>query len=134
MINWFKRGTLSDGMSIAQARKYVYAFGDLLAQGAPLIGDASTLPCPRDKLRQAFQVYLAWMNAERSKDSINFEKEGYGETLRAAESCFARLSDFHDIAPEDKAAVERANRNPSSFISDEGIELLGKYPPGQSEK
>ncbi len=134
MFRFSSKGSNDDNMNVAQAREYVYDFADKMALGASLIGDASTLPCSRDKLRQAFHIYFAWMNAERDKDPVSFEKEGYGDTLRAAESCYVRIDDYHDIAPEDKAAVTRANKNPSSHISDEAIDLLGKYPPGGAEQ
>jgi len=132
MFRFFSKNSNGENMSISQAREYVYAFADKMAIGAPLVGDASTLPCSRDKLRKAFRIYFDWMNAERAKDPVSFEKEGYGDTLRAAESCYARIDDYHDIAPADKAAVTRANKNPSSHISDEAIDLLGKYPPGRA--
>ena len=120
-------------MSIEKARDLVYAFADLLAAGVPFIGNASVLPCSRSELRTAFSVYLNWMYSERNKDAGLFERNGYGKTLRAAESCYVRVDDFHDIAPEDIAEVNRMNFSVASSITNMGpaeIKMMVKYPLG----
>ena len=123
-------------MTIERARDLVYRYADFLADKKPLIGDASILPCTRTELRNAFQVYLSWMYSERARNPSAFEANGYGETLRAAESCYCMVDDFHDIAPQDKADVERINASIAapSDIGAEALELMRKYPPGGARR
>lgn len=103
-----------------------------MAAGKPFIGDATVLPCPRSELRSAFTVYLNWMYAERDKDPSGFERNGYGDTLRAAESCYVMVDDFHDIDPSDQAEVRRINSSIHSptDIGEREMTMMAKYPPG----
>lgn len=119
-------------MTIEKARDLVYGFADIMAAGKPLIGDATVLPCARTELRSAFTVYLNWMYAERDKDPSGFERNGYGDTLRAAESCYVMVNDFHDIDPSDHAEVCRINSSILSpgALGDRELTLMAKYPPG----
>ncbi len=119
-------------MTIERSRDLVYGFADIMAVGKPFIGDASVLPCARSELRTAFSVYLSWMYSERKKNPTAFERNGYGETLRAAESCSLMVDDFHDIAPEDVAEVNRINRSikAPTDIGEAELKMMVKYPPG----
>jgi len=119
-------------MTIERARDLVYGFADIVAEGKPFIGDASALPCPRSELRSAFTVYLNSTYSERSKDPSGFERNGYGDTLRAAESCYVMLDDFHDIDPADHSEVRRINSliHSPADIGERELKMMAKYPPG----
>jgi hypothetical protein len=103
-----------------------------MALGTPFIGDSASLPCSKTDLKRAFDVYLMWMREERDKDPAGFAREGYGETLQAAESCYCMIDDFHDVAPEDKDAVERINScmKKQQPIADSDFDIIAKYPIG----
>lgn len=116
---------------LTKARSLVFAFADIMAANQCMIYDAASLPCSRAHLRAAFTTYINWMYQERDRNPSAFERNGYGDTLRAAESCFVHIDDFHDIAPEDKAGVKKLNSLGLEDDMDMDLaKLMLKYPAG----
>jgi hypothetical protein len=116
-------------MTIERAKDLVFGFADIMGEKKYFIGDASTLPCPRAELRSAFSVYLNWMYAERDKDLPGFKRNGYDKVLRATETCSVMVDEFHDIAPEDLAEVQRINSLIASpnEIGEVELKMILKY-------
>ncbi len=118
-------------MDIYAAREIVYGFADIQAAGVPLIPNEASLPWPKDKIRRAFDVFSAAMEAERSKDPVTFAQDGYEETLVQALTMVLHIDDYHAIEECDLEAVGRANRlRRGEAWDDEVMHLLSKYPIG----
>jgi hypothetical protein len=116
MLNWFKKKTpqsaptsASSGMSDNLAQAVVYAFIDRMAAGAPFVGDARTLPYPKDTIRAAFIKHLEHYEGMRRISEELFRSKGYDETVHQLRTMFMRLDDWHDIDHEDRDAVARMN-------------------------
>jgi hypothetical protein len=91
------------------AQAIVHAFVDVMAKGAPYVGDASTLPYSKELIGRAFEKHIEHyeMLQKISKDA--FQRLGYDEDLNLVRSMFMRLDDWHDIDPEDRGMVARLN-------------------------
>ena len=89
MLNWFKKKKTqpsapvspSSGMSDDLAQTVVYAFIDRMAAGAPLVGDASTLPYPKETIRAAFIKHIEHYEGMRRISEELFRSKGYDLSL-----------------------------------------------------
>lgn len=116
MLNWFKNKTQpsapaipATSMSDDLAQTVVYAFIDRMAEGAPLIGDASTLPYTKETIRSAFITHIEHYDGMRRISEELFRSKGYDETVQQLRAMYMRVDDWHDIDPEDRDAVFRIN-------------------------
>ena len=53
-------------MKIHEARKIVYDFINVVAEGAPIVCDADRLKHPKDVIIEAFDVYIEYLLAMRA--------------------------------------------------------------------
>jgi hypothetical protein len=133
MLNWFKKkaqpsapATPTSGMSDELAQNIVYAFIDRMAVGAPLVGDASTLPYPKETIRTAFTKHIDHYEGMRRISEELYRSKGYDETVRQLRSMYMRLDDWHEIDPEDKDTVSRMN-NLTGPPPEWAMPIIGKY-------
>lgn len=136
MFNWFKKSsappsvptqqTATLGMSDDLAQTIVYAFIDLMAAGAPYIGDARRLPYPKSTLRAAFTKHIEHYEGMRRISEALFRSKGYDQTVQQLRAMYMRIDDWHDIDPEDQEAVNRLNSH-SGPPPDWAMPLIGKY-------
>ncbi|YCM42817.1 hypothetical protein V2O64_16030 [Verrucomicrobiaceae bacterium 227] len=113
-------------MSEERAQTIVYAFIDRMAEGAPLVGDAETLPYPKETIRAAFIMHLDHYEEMRKISEEVFRRNGYDETVEQLRGMSMRLNDWHIIDPEDKDAVARMNSlagPPEAWA----VPIMGKY-------
>ena len=116
----------SESLSEDDAQTIVYAFVDVMAKGAPHIGDASTLTYPKDLIGRAFVKHIEHYEMLRKMSEETFRRLGHDEELRLIRSLFIRLGDWHDIDPKDKDIVARLNtlKGPPP---DWAMEVMAKY-------
>lgn len=122
-------------LSVKDAEDIVMDFANIMAKSPQMIWDAEVLPCSRDRLKEAFGIFLDWLYQWRKRDLTSFGSSGHHETLRHAEALLCHVDDFHDIDPRDKAAVAKLN----SLGMDEDIDmelakLMLKYPAGGAKR
>jgi hypothetical protein len=98
-----------DRMTDEYAQSIVYAFVDLVAARNPYIGDASTLPYPKETIRQAFYKHLEHYHRMRLVSEETFRQLGYHDTVEKLGAMLVYLDDWHDIDADDKEAVTRLN-------------------------
>jgi hypothetical protein len=105
----FSLDDFTRGMTDDDAQTIVYAFVDLVAARNPHIGDASTLPYPKETIRQAFHKHLEHYHRMRLVSEQTFRELGYHKTVEKLGAMLVYLDDWHDIHPDDKEAVTRLN-------------------------
>jgi hypothetical protein len=113
-------------MTDEEAQTIVYAFVDLVAAGNPYIGDASTLPYPKETIRHAFYKHLDHYRSFRLISEETFRELGYHETVEKLSAMLVYLDDWHDIDAADKDAVVRLNAI-QGLPPDWAAPLLAKY-------
>lgn len=113
-------------MSDDLAQAIVYAFIDLMADGAPYVGDARKLPYPKETIRSAFIKHIEHYEVMRTISAELFRSKGYDQTVQQLRSMYMRIGDWHDIDPEDQDAVSRLN-NHKGPPPDWAMPIIGKY-------
>ena len=112
-------------MNDEEAQKIVYVFVDLVATRNPYIGDASTLPYPKETIREALHRHLDHYYALRRISEETFRELGYDKTVEQLGAMLVYLDDWHEIDAEDKEAVARLNA--VEGLPDWAAPLLAKY-------
>lgn len=97
-------------LSGKQADDVIDAFCDMLAEGAPIVGDASKLPFPKDIIEQAFAMKIDEYEQLRAIVPEAFEQTDCNIDLEQLRAMQVRISDWYDIDSSDKAAIERLNK------------------------
>jgi hypothetical protein len=96
-------------MTDEDAQTIVYAFVDLVAARNPYIGDASTLPYPKETIRKAFYKHLEHYHRMRLLSEETFRELEYHDTVEKLSAMLVYLDDWHDIDDADKEAITRLN-------------------------
>ena len=112
-------------MTEEQAQKIVYAFVDVLCEGAPIVCDADRLPYPKETIRQAFDIHIRGYDDLERISSELFKKKGYDKDLSDLRAIRVRLDDFKTIEPEDKPAIERLKTG--SLSPEDTVRVIVKY-------
>jgi uncharacterized membrane protein YhaH (DUF805 family) len=99
-------GQLSD----EQAQEIVYAFIDIMKDGAPYIGDEETLPFPKEIIRKAFGQHIQHYTNMRSINEEAYNRMGYAERVKELEALSVHIDDWYRIHPEDKKTVAKLNK------------------------
>jgi hypothetical protein len=127
MFNLFKKKQLNPKLAASgdDAPRITNAFIDRMAQGAPLIGDASTLPYSKEAIRQAFYKQIENMESLRHLNPKLFIDLGYEDALSRYRALLIRIDDWYDIDMEDKDMIAKLNSEPS--CPPWGVPLFAKY-------
>jgi TPR repeat protein len=120
-IQWYRRAAeggdenagsnftrLTASVELKRYEDIVFAFGDLMAEHSPLIGDCAFLPHPKNTILYAIKFVVADYETKRELASNPALIESYDRmipTLNHLFTCLAR--DWQEIAPDDKEAVAR---------------------------
>ena len=89
-------------MTDEDAQTIVYAFVDLVAARNPYIGDASTLPYPKETIRKAFYKHLEHYHRMWLLSEETFRELEYHDTVEKLSAMLVYLDDWHDIDADDK--------------------------------
>ncbi len=104
----------------------VFAFSDLLAAHAPLIGDCSMLPYPKKTILYAIEWVMAHYATMREATINGTLREKYDEIMPTLSYLLTVLArDWHEIDPDDKDAIAELGRFDS--FPDWALPLKLKY-------
>ncbi|WP_038168511.1 hypothetical protein [Verrucomicrobium sp. BvORR106] len=112
-------------MSEDEAQRVVYAFVDVVAEGAPVVSDVDRLPYPKEKIREAFEIHLAGYENLRAMSSKIFAEKGYDKLVEQMKTVAVFLEGFKKIDPEDKGLIAAMVPNPP--MTREMLALTVKY-------
>jgi len=95
MFNLFKKKQPNRKLAASgdDAQRITNAFIDRMAQGAPLIGDASTLPYSKEAMRQAFYKQIEIMDSLRHLNPKLFRALGYEDAVSRYRALLIREKD-----------------------------------------
>lgn len=104
----------------------MFAFSDLLAANAPLIGDCSLLPYPKKTILYAIAAVRDDYETERENTTNQTLRESYDRSIPGLSFLFTRLAhDWQEIEQEDKEAIAKLSRFDS--FPDWALPLKLKY-------
>ena len=104
----------------------VFAFSDLMAAHAPLIGDCSTLPYPKKTILYAIKWVSDDYETKRELTTNQTLRESYDKLIPTLNYLLTLLANnWHEIDPEDKDAIAKLG-NSDSF-PDWALPLKLKY-------
>jgi len=118
--------SISESTTLEDYQNILSAFSDLIADHRPLIGDCSILPRPKKTILYAIcwlRDHFQTLEAEIEDITLRDKCSGLTSTLNFLLTHLT--TDWHDIAAEDKEAVERL-RGFESF-PDWALPLKAKY-------
>lgn len=95
-------------LELDRQQKIVFAFSDIMADHAPLIGDCNVLPHPKEAILYAIRYVADHFMEKQERTSDTELAERYGNMVEHLNYLFTRLArDWHHIALEDKEAIEK---------------------------
>ncbi len=117
--------TFAKYMTEDQAQEIVCAYLDVIEEGNPIVSDEERLPCPKEKIREAFYIHINGYENMRALSETTFKEMGYDKHVAGLQSMLAGLDSFMTILPEDKQAVANLLTEPMpSMVS---MKIMAKY-------
>jgi len=117
---------LDESHNIEHYQNIVFAFSDLLFAHTPLIGDCSMLPHPKKMILYAIEWVMEHYRTMQEATTNEALREKYDEIMPTLSYLLTVLArDWHEIDPEDKAAIAELGKFDS--FPDWALPLKLKY-------
>lgn len=112
-------------MTEDEAQEVVYAFIDVVSEGAAIVCDTDRLQHPKETIAQAFKIHIEGYEKLRAISAETFKQMGYDKQVEDLNAMWMRLDDFKQIAPEDKPAI--AALMTEKMPSEATMQVMAKY-------